>query len=200
MGTYSGWVLSRKNPEPQPVLVPAEQVRPGAKNRPTPRRRDQQAARRRPLVADGKASTAEQKAKQKAARAKAREGLLRGDDRYLGARDRGPVRRFLRDSVDSRWNIGEVLLPAMLIILAMSLINQPWAQIGVFGVAYGLILVGVLDAVLLWRRIRKRVVEQFDEEPGRGSAMYVVMRAFQMRMSRVPRPRVARGEKVTRRG
>ncbi|CAN5748988.1 hypothetical protein BH24ACT8_BH24ACT8_23680 [soil metagenome] len=204
--TYSVRVLSRKKTEPQaPANATAQEpVRPGAKNRPTPKRRDQQAARRRPLVSDGKTGTPEQKAhqkaQQKAARGKAREGMLRGEDRYLGARDRGPMRRYLRDSVDGRWNIGEVLLPAMLIILAMSLINQPWAQIGVFGVAYTLIVVGIADALLLWRRTRKKVVAEFGEEPGRGSAMYVVLRAFQMRMSRVPRPQVPRGTKPARRG
>jgi hypothetical protein len=30
--------------------------------------------------------------------------------------------------------------------------------------------------------------------------MYVVLRAFQMRMSRVPRPQVPRGTKLARRG
>lgn len=180
---------------PEPVVAP----RPGAKNRPTPKRREQEASRRRPLVQDGKAVTAEQKERRKAERRRYREGMLRGEDKYLAARDRGPLRRFLRDTVDARWNIGEILLPMMLIILAISLINQPWARIGVFALAYGLITVGMIDAILLWRRTKRRVAEEFGEEPPKGSAMYVVLRAFQMRMSRVPRPAVQRGTKVTRR-
>ena len=36
-------------------------------------------------------------------------------------RDKGPVRRFIRDYVDARWNIGEFMLPVMLIVLALSL-------------------------------------------------------------------------------
>lgn len=182
--------------DPEPEAAP----RPGAKNRPTPKRREQEAANRRPLVGGAKANTAEQKAKVRAARAKAREGMLRGDERYLGARDRGPIKRFLRDTVDTRWNIGEFLLPLMLIILAMSLIRQPWAQFGVFGAAYGMILVGILDSVLLWRRTKKRVNEVFGQDPPKGSASYLVLRAFQMRMSRVPRPQIKRGEPVVRRG
>ncbi len=181
------------NPEPE---APA---RPGAKGRPTPKRKAQEAANRRPLVGGSKANTAEQKAKMRQARAKAREGMLRGDEKYLGPRDRGPIKRFLRDSVDSRWNIGEFLLPLMVIILAMSLINQPWARLGVFGAAYGMILIGILDSVLLWRRTKKRVRETFGEEPPKGSASYVVLRAFQMRMSRVPRPQIKRGDPVVRR-
>lgn len=184
------------SPSPSPRPEPAPGPRPGAKNRPTPKRKEREAANRRPLVPSTKGATNEQKARQKQARARAREGMLSGDERFLGARDRGPVRRYLRDTVDARWNIGEVLLPAMLVILALSFVQTPWARLGVFVVAYGLIIVGVLDAVLLWRRTRGKVVEHFGEEPGRGSATYVILRAFQMRMSRVPRPQVARGDEV----
>ena len=35
--------------------------------------------------------------------AKQREALANGDERYLPARDKGPVRRFVRDYVDSRF-------------------------------------------------------------------------------------------------
>lgn len=189
----------RRKPEP-PASEPASPSRPGAKNRPTPRRRDVEAAQRRPLVPDGKAAKTGDKARRRQDRQRAREGMLRGDERYLGARDRGPMRRYLRDSVDSRWNVGEVLLPLMLVVLALSLVNHPAATIAVFAVAYGLILVGILDVVLLWRRVKRRVTAEFGQEPPKGSATYVAFRAFQMRMSRVPRPQVARGEAVTRRG
>lgn len=42
-------------------------------------------------------------------------------------------------------------------------------------------------------------MEGFGDGPGRGSVMYVVMRAFQMRRSRMPRPAIARGAEVRRR-
>lgn len=191
-------MLSRKKPQPVPADPEPIEVepRPGSKGRPTPKRRDQEAARRRPLVDDGKAATAAQKARRKEARAKAREGMMRGDERYLGPRDRGPMRRFLRDSVDSRWNIGEVLLPCMLVILALTVVPTAWAQSAMFFLAYGLIMFGILDTVLLWRRTKRRAIEAFGEEPGKGSAMYVAMRAFQMRMSRVPRAQLKRGDPV----
>lgn len=167
-----------------------------AKNRPTPTRREREAAQRRPLVGGTQQVTAEQKAKQREARRQAREGMLAGDEKYLGARDRGPLKRYLRDSVDTRRNIGEILLPLMIVILAMSLINAPWARVGLFVGAYGLILFGVLDTYLLWRRVKRRATEAFGEEPPKGSASYVILRAFQMRGSRVPRPRIKRGEPV----
>jgi len=68
-----------------------------------------------------------------------------------------------------------------------------------FAAAYGLILVGLVDSILLWRRTKAKIPEVFGEEAPRGSASYVVLRAFQMRMSRVPRPAVERGAELRRR-
>jgi hypothetical protein len=58
---------------------------------------------------------------------------------------------------------------------------------------YGLVVVGVVDAFLMWRRTKRDVVARFGAAPPRGSAMYAVMRAFQMRRSRLPRPQIKRG-------
>ena len=172
--------------------------RPQGKGRPTPKRREAEAANRRPLVQDTKGKSPEQKAKIRAERARAREGMMRGEEKYLMERDRGPERRFLRDAVDVRWNIGEILLPAMIIILAVSLLPFDWTRT-LFLLAYAVMIFGLLDSWLLWRRTRTRFVEAFGREPGRGSAWYVMLRSFQMRMSRVPRPAVQRGDALTRR-
>lgn len=174
-------------------------ARPQGKGRPTPRRKDAEAANRRPLVVDRKAMNAEQKAKVRAERIKARESMLRGEERYLPERDRGPERRFLRDAVDTRWNIGEVLLPVMLILLVLTFSPMEWARMSAFLAVYGLIIFGILDCWLLWRRTKRRFVQEFGKEPGRGSAWYLSMRSFQMRASRVPRPAVERGSELRRR-
>lgn len=169
-------------------------VRPGAKNRPTPKRRDQEAANKRPLiVTDRKAARGKDKAVRREAMAKQRAGMLSGDERYLPVRDKGARRRFIRDSVDARWNVGEFMLPVMLLVLLLSFIKEAWALMAVFVLVYGLILVAILDAVLMWLRTKKRVIAKFGEA-GKGDAWYAVMRAFQMRRTRMPKPVVARGE------
>lgn len=180
-------------------VTPVDPSRPQGKGRPTPRRKDAEAANRRPLVVDRKAMNAEQKAKVRAERAKARESMLRGEERYLPPRDRGPERRFLRDAVDVRWNIGEVLLPIMLFLLVMTFLPMEWARVSAFLAVYGLILFGIVDCWQLWRRTKRRFVAEFGHEPGRGSAWYLVMRSFQMRGSRVPRAAVERGSQLARR-
>ena len=60
---------------------------------------------------------------------------------------------------------------------------------------YLLIAVAVTDAFLLWRKLKKRLVAKFGANAQvRGLAMYAVMRTFQIRRSRMPRPQVKRGE------
>ncbi|MBZ6371944.1 MAG: DUF3043 domain-containing protein, partial [Microbacterium hominis] len=92
-----------------PDAAPEVPAGPG-KNRPTPSRAEQEAARKRPLVADTKEARARAKAELAAQREKARIGMANGDERYLPVRDKGPQRRFVRDWVDSGWHAGELLM------------------------------------------------------------------------------------------
>ena len=178
--------------------------RPGAKNRPTPSRREQETARKRPLVpTDRKAAAGQSRDAARLARAKQRAALMSGDESALPARDKGPVKRYIRDCVDARWNIGEFMLPVMLLVLALTFV-QPilksslaWANLLIFTLVYGLVVAGALDVFLMWRRTKAKIAAKFGEAPPRGSAMYAVMRAFQMRRSRLPRPQVEReGPKI----
>lgn len=174
--------------------VDEQAARPGAKNRPTPKRREQEALNKRPLiVTDRKAAGKQDKTARREAMAKQRAGMLVGDEKYLPARDKGPRRRFIRDSVDARWNIGEFMLPIMLIVLLLSFVRASWALLLVFVLVYGLILVAIGDAVLMWRRTRRKVEDRFGHAE-KGDAWYAIMRAFQMRRTRMPKPQVARGE------
>ncbi len=187
-----------KEPQESPVVVEettTESGVPGKKGRPTPKRKDQEAARRRPLVpADREAAKKQAKAESRLERAKSREAFARGDESALPARDRGPVKRFIRDTVDSRWNIGEILLPLMLLVLVMTVIPSKAFQVASLIMVWLVIMIGVIDCVLLWRRLKKQINERFHTDPPKGSKSYAIMRAFQMRMSRMPRPQVKRGE------
>jgi hypothetical protein len=173
--------------------------RPGAKNRPTPSRRDQESANKRPLVPkDRKAAAGKSRDASRVARAKQRAALLSGDESALPARDKGPVKRFIRDTVDTRWNVGEFMLPVMFIVLALTFIpavfksTASWATLLVFVLVYGLVIASALDAFMMWRGTKAKIFAKFGEAPPRGSAMYAVMRGFQMRRSRLPRPQVVR--------
>lgn len=184
----------KKDDETAAPEVEERAHREGAKNRPTPKRRDQEAARKRPLVqTDRKSARAADRAARRENAQKMREAMMTGDEKHLPPRDKGPVRRFIRDSVDVRFNLGEWLLPLMLGVLVLSLFAAPWATYAFLGV-YLLIFVAILDAVLLWRRTKKKILERFGADTEtRGLAMYTVMRCFQIRRTRMPKPMVERG-------
>lgn len=189
-------VFGRKKSLNEKLAQPLQDPRPGAKNRPTPKRRDQQAANRRPLVVtDRKVAKSLDKEKRREAYARQRQAMVSGDDSGLPARDKGPERRYIRDYIDARWSIGEVLLPVMLIVLLLSLVPFVAARVAVFLLVYGLLAVAVVDAVVMWRRIKGKVVAKFgpDKVPS-GAAMYAIMRTFQLRPTRMPKPQVKRGQ------
>ncbi|MBW3086079.1 hypothetical protein KEM60_02290 [Austwickia sp. TVS 96-490-7B] len=175
------------------------QSRPGAKNRPTPKRREAQAARLNPLVpADRKAAAKAAKQAERAERMRRQEAMRRGEEWALLPRDRGPQRAWIRDMIDVRWNIGEFMLPIMLIGLPFVMISTPNSVVWRLGasVVYGAFAVFILDTILLWFQIRRRHHAKFDTPPARGTFFYVMSRSLSMRRSRLPLPRVNRGQKI----
>lgn len=168
----------------------------GGKGRPTPKRKEAEAARKRPLVpADRKAAAKEARVAAKVARDREYQALQTGDERYLPPRDKGPVRRFVRDHVDARRNLGELFLPAsIVVVLALMLTGQSAvASLVVIVVLYTFVAATIVDAALLGRTLRRRLTEKFGEVQ-RGAVMYGVLRAFQLRRTRLPRPQAKRGE------
>lgn len=193
-----GLVFGRKKDKSEGGITQAEVDHPereGAKNRPTPKRRDQEAARKRPLVQDDrKSARAADRQARRAAAQRTREAMVTGDERNMPARDKGPVRRFVRDVVDARFNPGEILLPLMLAVLVLSFLSPAVASYAFLAV-YVIIILAVLDAVLLWRRTRAAIWARFGEDTEtKGLGMYQGMRSFQMRRTRLPKAMIKRGE------
>ena len=113
-----------------------------------------------------------------------------GDERYMPARDKGPVKRYVRDYVDARWNLGEFFLPVALVFIVLTFVfsqNLNMATIIIF-VLYGIVLITIIDAFIMWRSLKKRLVAKFGPDSPKGNAMYAVMRAFQLRRARLPKP------------
>ena len=183
------------------------------KGRPTPKRSE--AARRRGPVAPAPMTSAEARKRRKelggpklskeerradktarrADMAERRAKMMSGEEGYLLPRDKGPVRRYIRDYVDARWNLGEFMLPVMLVVLALSFIRSAAVFAIVSIGVYGLLLVAAADGFLMWRGLKRKLIAKFGEDKlGRGQAMYAVMRTFQLRRSRMPRAQVKRGQ------
>jgi hypothetical protein len=172
------------------------------KGRPTPKRREVEQANRRPIVGAGAAPRAgATKEERKAARAARREfaqkerqlsrqALLTGDEKHLPPRDRGPAKRYARDVVDARHNVGEYFLYVALVTVVLSFV-RPTALISIV-LLYGVMIAVILDSVFLWRRVQRGATEKFGAEEARGTGRYAVMRAVQLRRARLPRPMVNR--------
>ena len=188
-------MLWRKKTDQSPADADSEHPeRPGAKNRPTPKRRDQEAANYRPVVVtDRKAAAKADREKRRQAMATQRTAMVTGDEAGLPARDKGPERRYVRDYVDARISVGEFMLPVMLLVLLLSFVRTTWALTIVFVVVYGLLGVAIADSFFMWRRLKRKLIAKFGTLPS-GLAMYSIMRTFQIRRTRMPRPQVKRGQ------
>ena len=165
------------------------------KGAPTPRRKDQEAARRRPLVpTDRKASKAAERQAAVDERARVRRALETGDERHMPWRDRGPQKRFARDFVDARFNLGEYLMFAALIFVVASFVvpQDSASQVYILSGFWVVFLLVFADTFWLSRRLKKRLSAKFGEVE-RGTVWYGSMRALQFRPLRLPKPQVKRG-------
>ena len=168
------------------------------KGRPTPSRKEQQQARKKPLVGDrSKEARSAEKEKVRAQRMAAREGMMAGDERYLTARDKGPQRRFARDVVDTRFTAGELVLPMLFIVVLLTFVDSFILQVIALFTMWGLFGIVALDATLVGRAAKKKVAAKFGQDKLEGGiAWYAAMRSIQMRALRIPKPQVARFQKL----
>ncbi|MET8583406.1 DUF3043 domain-containing protein [Streptomyces collinus] len=167
------------------------------KGRPTPKRSEAQSQRR--SVANTPTTRKDAAKRQREDRRQAldrqRQALAGGDERYLPARDKGPVRKFARDWVDSRFNVAEFFLPMAVVILVLSIVRVPAIQAVALWLWLVVIVLIVLDAIVSGFRLKKRLAERFPDHNRRGAVAYGLMRSLQMRRLRLPKPQVKRGER-----
>lgn len=167
------------------------------KGKPTPKRKDVTVKPGASLApAKTKAERKAQREELRAARIAQRNAFMRGDENALPARDRGPVRKFVRNIVDSRRNIGEYFLPIIFIVLLMSMTrNQAIALLSIL-IMYLIMLIAFIDGWFLGRRVKRLVAAKFPNESTKGLALYAFVRSTQMRRMRAPRPLVKRGDQT----
>lgn len=184
---------SSSTPDPKRGQTPG-------KGRPTPKRRDAQGRRRSPVTAPANRKEAYrlQRERNRALRARHREALLRGEEWALPARDRGPVRKFARDWVDSRRLPGEYFLPVVFIIMLLSLVPFPVQLRSIVLLVYSLSLPVVMAVVLVSsfyvaRRVKKEAAAKFPDQDIRGVGFYAAMRSTQIRRLRFPKPTLLPG-------
>jgi hypothetical protein len=190
-----------KTPPPSSTNDDAPETPAVGKGRATPTRAEQEAARRRPLVANTKEARAAAKAELNERRNRAQAGLAAGEEKYLPARDKGPQRRFVRDYVDAGWHPAEFVMGVMVLVIIVSLLPPAWAIGGVsvgawaYLVMMGYLVLAIGGMILLGWRVKRKVAARFGQERlERGLGWYAAMRSLQMRFMRLPKPQVKRGD------
>ncbi|ACU35315.1 DUF3043 domain-containing protein [Actinosynnema mirum] len=192
---------------PVEVSGTPEPGRTPGKGRPTPKRREAETKRRGPVAPPPKTQrealkrmrqSKTSKEERRAAAALRRERMMAGDDKYLLPRDRGPVKAYIRDVIDSRRNLMGLFMPlAILVFVALlvpSLVVQQYATLATSFMLLAMIVEGVILGVTVTRRVRAKFPKE--KIGGLSVGWYSFIRASQLRKLRVPKPRVGPGTKI----
>ena len=179
-----------------------EQSKPSGKGRPTPSRKEAEAAAK--ARAKPPRTRREQAAAQRATRGESsqrvRQGMRNGEEKYLLARDKGPVRRFIRDFVDSRFGFIELIIPLLVVTMVLGYSNATVGSVNLPAVGnavlFGSVLLVVVDMVMLRFRLRRQLAARFPDESVKGTTYYAVTRAMQMKFMRLPKPQVKIGQEL----
>ena len=176
--------------------VAAEAAKADGKGRPTPSRKEAEAAAkaRAKVPRTRKEMMAAQRLAKSESSSKVRAGMKAGDARYLLPRDKGPVRRFIRDFVDSRLSFVELLIPLLIVTMVLGYSgNDALRSIG-NTILLGTVLLVIVDMITLRMRLRRQLAERFPDEPSKGLTYYAITRALQMKFMRLPKARIKIGQ------
>lgn len=170
----------------------------GGKGRPTPTRKEAEAAAKaRAKTPRGRKEVA---AAQRSVRAessqKVRQAMKSGDERYYPARDRGPVRRFVRDYVDSRFSLIELVIPLLLVTLVLGYSGNDQLRRWGNTLLTVMVLFVIVDMVVLRFRLRTQLRRRFPDESYKGLTYYAITRALQMKFMRLPKAQVKLGQQL----
>ncbi|QPK93840.1 DUF3043 domain-containing protein [Actinomyces sp. zg-332] len=162
------------------------------KGRPTPKRRDAEKEKIRPLVPPDRKEAKRQERKQRNLfYEKQRQALLTGDERYLPLRDKGPVRRWVRDWVDARFSWCEFMFPIIIVLLFASLFFQSDQRKMLFILIslYTVFITSFIDAIIATIYLKRKLNKRFtrSEIPPR-IGFYAFMRMLVLPVMRSPKP------------
>jgi hypothetical protein len=183
----------------EPDAPPARTVeKEGGKGRPTPTRREAEAAARaRAKVPRTRKEIAKaQRSARVESSQKVRAAMKSGDERYFMARDKGPVRSFIRDFVDSRFSFVELMIPLLILTMALGYSGNPTLASMGNTILLGTMLLVVVDLLFMRRRMRRELARRFPSESTKGTTYYAVMRSLQMKFMRLPKAKVKIGQQL----
>ena len=180
--------LFRRNTQPAPEPTTTVESAPtGKKDRPTPTRKEAEAARRQRM-----STTLSKKESRAAAGRQSRSDRMRA----ISAREATPEKILMRDYIDARFNIGEFLLPSVVVILTVTVLGSYWPRVTLIATLamYLFILAVFVDGYLMWRGFKRVLAARLPKTSPKGLMLYGMTRSTQIRRFRSPAPRIKRGE------
>jgi len=182
--------LFRRNTEaaaPEQPAATIDHAPTGKKGRPTPTRKEAEAARRQRVTT----SLSKKEARAAASRHSRAERM-----KAVNAREAAPEKALMRDYIDARFNLGEFLLPSVVVILAVTLLGSYWPSVTVIAplAMYLFIFSVFVDASLMWRGFKKVLAARLPKASPKGLLIYGMTRSTQIRRFRSPAPRIKRGD------
>ena len=172
--------------------VAAKQAESRPKGRPTPTRREAEAARKARLGAlptDPKERRRAERVARNDAYQKQRQAMRSGDAKNFPARDYGPARAFVRDYVDGRLRLTEFLLPVVAVSWFGLVLGKASTIASYASAAMSIVVFfGLALGLLLNVRVKRAVREKFGDAEARGTGFYAFSRAAMPRFLRQPKP------------
>lgn len=189
-------MFRRKSEAAEPAVI--DTTKPEGKGRPTPTRKEAEAAAKARAKAphDRRAAAAAQRAARTEGSAKMRQALRTGDERFLPARDKGAVRRFVRDYVDTKVTFAEFALPLVVVCFLPSFFAPADFLRILNNILVVMIVVIGLNLVILRFGLGRELSRRFPDTPTRGLTWYMASRALQLRWIRAPKTQRRVGEKL----
>jgi Protein of unknown function (DUF3043) len=178
-------------------------AKPAGKGRPTPKRSEVERRRREPYgqAATQKVPPGDRKAAAAARREESRrrmDAMKRGEEWALPARDRGPVKALVRDYIDSRKLVVSeyVLFGVFVLIFLLWVLGAAKHSQAILYLELGILaLIGVESSYHTFR-VARLVRRRLPGQSTRGINFYVLKRSIRLRSTRIPPPRVARGDPI----
>ncbi|WP_160149035.1 DUF3043 domain-containing protein [Arcanobacterium ihumii] len=171
----------------------------------TPKRRDVEAAQRRPIVADRTKLTKEQKKAKKAQDRKRsnelyyqqQQAMRTGDEKHMPVQHQGKARKWARDYIDASAPVSSWFMPLAIALIPMMIFQLRFPQIVNYLTLalYLIFFIMLFNALFVVRRAKTLASYRFgtDQIP-RGFTMQMLGRCFYIRRWRLPTPQVKRGE------
>jgi hypothetical protein len=174
------------------------------KGRPTPKRREAQGRSRGPVPPppmtqrEAMKRSRGNKVDRRAAATERRARMASGDPKALLPRDRGPVRAYVRDVVDSRRRLIGLFMPLAILVLVAMVAPIPSVQLYAAPGTVVILLLMIVEGLLLGRNVTRRVRVKFPTASDGSLSLgwYSFVRASQIRKLRIPKPIVQPGADI----